>query len=98
MAKADGKRGGPSREERIKNLRSELGPDGIAAAQRLTAQPIDVIRLAFYTHPNRNTVGGGLGKRMEEIIANLPAGERDAMRASLTAAKAKVAKKAAAAK
>lgn len=92
MAKADGKRGGPSREERIKNLRQELGSEGIAAATKLHTQDIDVIRLAFYTHPERNTTGGGLGKRIEDVLSVLPAAEANSMRAQLTAAKAKLTK------
>ena len=93
MAKADGKRGGPSRDERISNLRKELGQEGVAAATALAARTqIGILRFALWTHPQRATVVGGLGSRIENMLAAMPKGEADEMRAKFLAAKAKLAK------
>lgn len=79
-------RGGGSLDSQVAKLRDSVGAKGIRAANSLIAeQPSDVIRLAFKMLPRRSA--NGLGKRIETLLSNVPAGQRDDMRATLLAAK-----------
>jgi len=81
-----GKRGGNSLADQIKILESKVGPEGTKKAQAiLDGNDPDVIRLAFKKIAKPNT---GLPKTVETLLANVPAGERDALREKLMAAKA----------
>ena len=73
-------------ERQVSKLKDAVGAKGFRAANSLIEeQPSDVIRLAFKMLPRRSA--NGLGKRIEVLLANVPASQRDDMRATLLAAK-----------
>lgn len=81
---------GLNRDDRIKQLQETIGPDGVKAAKQLHSIDLDIIRFAFFTHPQRQSESKGFGKRLETILARLPKDEAESIRASLIAAKSRI--------
>lgn len=89
MAKKQESLGGGKLHEQIARIKKIVGRDGVRAAQEIieTYNP-DVIRLAFKLIPKGPNVNGGLGKRIEAMLANMPKNQAAEMREKLLAAKA----------
>ncbi|MBP7936873.1 MAG: hypothetical protein KA354_19705 [Phycisphaerae bacterium] len=82
------RRGVPSRQERLERLRQRIGEKGVKAANQLVKeQDADVIRYAYLTLP-RPAAAGGLGTRIEALLARLDADKAAEIRATLVAVKA----------
>jgi len=81
--------GGGSRDDQIRKLAERIGTKGVKQAEAWVADKAlhDVIRYAFKTLPKASPGVGGLGKRIETLLAGIPEAERANMRAALLASK-----------
>ena len=87
-AKANSNRGGGDLSQQIARLEEKVGKQGIKTAKAIAAEhDPEVIKLAFKYIP-KGPSNGSLGTRIENMLANLPAGEAADMREKLLAAKA----------
>jgi len=81
------RRGIPNRQERLARLSQRIGDKGVKAANQLVKDyDPDIIRYAFLTLP-RPAAAGGLGTRIEDLLAKLDADKAAEIRAALLAAK-----------
>lgn len=81
-------RGGGDLAQQIKRLKGEIGPKGVKAANEIVEgyEP-DVIKLAFKMVPKGLTANSGLGKRIEAMLANMPAKQATETRKRLIVAR-----------
>ncbi len=77
-------------QEQIDRLKAEVGKDGLAKAKKIveTNDPA-VVKLAFKMLPKTQSAQIGLGKRIESLLKNVPAAQRENMRTMLLKAKRK---------
>lgn len=84
------KQGAATKADRIAKLETSVGASGIKQAEKIVSDfQVDVIRLAALRLPTIYRQGG-LGKRIENMLATLPKAEADKMRQTLLTAKAAV--------
>jgi len=90
MAKKKGRGGqGGNLNQQIERLKKEVGKEGVAAAEEiLEGYEPEIIKLAFKMLPKQQGQRG-LGKRIEELLLNVPKSKQSEMRAMLIAAKNK---------
>ncbi len=81
-------KGGGSLEAQINALKQSVGRDGIKlAAEILETYEPDVIKLAFKQVPKGPSATSGLGKRIENLLANVPKRRQAEVREALETAK-----------
>lgn len=88
--KAKGGPGGGTREQQIERLRQSIGAKGEAEARKIIEMyDANVIRYAAKIDSRKKpATAGGLGSRIENILAGLPESEREQARELLLKGKA----------